>query len=502
MHFNILQAAGIVQDKGAFPKPTAQIHKNFDDTLYYVYYNLAIKDSDKAFRVADSLYQSAKVPREQARSLMLMAGILGKKRDPISALNHIDKAIKTAKENNINDVLVWALYYKGELYRSLGFYQRGNAMLKEAENLIPKIKNEYWQHKFQATHSKGEAEMAMANYDFQKARDILLKATSDYKLWASTMPEAAAILGRCYQLLGDCYFNLNHLDKARETYHLANRYLDKWNTKNTIYTGRLYQGLGSIYLNKNILDSTDVYLQKALSIAEASNSNSFKNKVYKSLKEYYKKTNDSEQFTSYVKKQDSLASIIIRHDKSMINAMAEYPIIEKKEVSISSESGWTSNVIFITSVFIILTSTGVYFAVKKRNKPKQRDIVSKPKEVEINLSQKIEQELMRKLNKFESSNVFLDKEMSFSTLVGYLNTNEKYLRKILRLKDVTNYNNYINELRIKFIVQKLKTDPEYLNYKISYLAKESGFSSHSKFSSCFKQVLGETPSKFISKIKS
>ena len=91
--------------------------------------------------------------------------------------------------------------------------------------------------------------------------------------------------------------------------------------------------------------------------------------------------------------------------------------------------------------------------------------------------------------------------MSCSTLVSHLNTNAKYLRHIFKNNKNTDNNNYINELRIHYIVDKLKTDPAYLNYKISYLAEECGFSSHSKFSASFKSILKLAPSEFINNLK-
>jgi AraC-like DNA-binding protein len=59
------------------------------------------------------------------------------------------------------------------------------------------------------------------------------------------------------------------------------------------------------------------------------------------------------------------------------------------------------------------------------------------------------------------------------------------------------FNTYINELRINYIIDKLKTDSNYRLYKLSFLAEESGFSSHSKFSAVFKAVTRLTPTKFI-----
>ncbi|RTZ46822.1 hypothetical protein EJ377_15815 [Chryseobacterium arthrosphaerae] len=46
----------------------------------------------------------------------------------------------------------------------------------------------------------------------------------------------------------------------------------------------------------------------------------------------------------------------------------------------------------------------------------------------------------------------------------------------------------MNRLRINYIVDKLINDEKYRQYKISILADECGFSSHSKFAAVFKAV--------------
>ena len=56
-------------------------------------------------------------------------------------------------------------------------------------------------------------------------------------------------------------------------------------------------------------------------------------------------------------------------------------------------------------------------------------------------------------------------------------------------------------LRIDFIVKKLKTDPAFMHYKISYLASECGFSTHSIFSTVFKANTGISPNIFIELLK-
>ena len=51
-------------------------------------------------------------------------------------------------------------------------------------------------------------------------------------------------------------------------------------------------------------------------------------------------------------------------------------------------------------------------------------------------------------------------------------------------------------------VEKLKADPNFMNYKISYLAENCGFSSHSSFATIFKSITGISPVKFIELLNS
>src|SRR5690554_7649728 len=124
-----------------------------------------------------------------------------------------------------------------------------------------------------------------------------------------------------------------------------------------------------------------------------------------------------------------------------------------------------------------------------------------PSENGIKISLATKRQLQRRIKIFEDSKKFLSPNMKFSTLVSFLDTNPKYLNHFLKTNYNTDYNTYINDLRINYIVEQLKTKPTYRKYKISHLAKESGFSSHSNFSANFKRVTQLSPSEYIEKVK-
>lgn len=129
--------------------------------------------------------------------------------------------------------------------------------------------------------------------------------------------------------------------------------------------------------------------------------------------------------------------------------------------------------------------------------PIKQPLPIKKESKKTNIPPETEQALLNKLKRFEVSGNFTNKEMSLANLASQFETNTKYLSEIINKHYNDNFNMYINRLRINYIIGKLKADPNYLNYKISYLADQSGFSSHSSFATVFKSITGIAPTTFI-----
>ncbi|AYZ12771.1 AraC family transcriptional regulator [Chryseobacterium arthrosphaerae] len=109
--------------------------------------------------------------------------------------------------------------------------------------------------------------------------------------------------------------------------------------------------------------------------------------------------------------------------------------------------------------------------------------------------------ILQKLKEFEKEERYLDKKISLSALSSSLNTNNTYLSELINRDLNKNFSAYINELRVFYIIKKLEQNPKYRNYKISTLADESGFISHSAFSIIFKKIIGMPPSDYIKALK-
>lgn len=182
-----------------------------------------------------------------------------------------------------------------------------------------------------------------------------------------------------------------------------------------------------------------------------------------------------------------------------------------------SEASFRWNALFLGAVLLFVLLLWGFLAFRYRIKTKQyqnfiayfeKEQKPKPspplKEKAIKSSvvpQEMEEKLLEKLNNFENTTDFTKQETSLSRLALQFETNTKYLSEVVNSHKQKNFNSYINELRVNYIIDKLKRDPAYLQYKISYLAEDSGFASHSLFATVFKSVTGIPPTTFITIIK-
>ena len=112
------------------------------------------------------------------------------------------------------------------------------------------------------------------------------------------------------------------------------------------------------------------------------------------------------------------------------------------------------------------------------------------------IPQNTERIILDKLETFEKSTLYTDKKLSLKTLSSAMSTNTKYLSYVINKHKERNFNNYINELRISYIIVKFIEEPEYLNYSATKLAEESGFVSRTAFVTKFKEITGNTPSEY------
>lgn len=91
--------------------------------------------------------------------------------------------------------------------------------------------------------------------------------------------------------------------------------------------------------------------------------------------------------------------------------------------------------------------------------------------------------------------------MTLIKLSGYLKTNPKYASKVILKYRGKKTIEYISDLKIDYIVDKLKTENKFRNYTNKALAEEAGFGSTQNFTKAFNKRLEMPPTFFIQQLK-
>ena len=119
----------------------------------------------------------------------------------------------------------------------------------------------------------------------------------------------------------------------------------------------------------------------------------------------------------------------------------------------------------------------------------------------VRTAKETEEQLLQKIEEFEKGNVFTEKNFTMAKMAALLESNSIHINYVLQKYRGKTFSDFINELKINYIVRLLINDPKYLNYKISYLSDLAGFSNHSRFTQIFKKQLKISPSEFISDLE-
>lgn len=117
------------------------------------------------------------------------------------------------------------------------------------------------------------------------------------------------------------------------------------------------------------------------------------------------------------------------------------------------------------------------------------------------LPQNIIQDLEIKLKKFEKNLGFLRSDLDSKSLAADLDSNVKYLSVFInQYGKGLKFNDYINQLRINYVIQQLDNQPKWQNYSIDALANEAGFNRADTFSKAFYKQTNLKPSDYIKNI--
>ncbi len=362
-------------------------------------------------------------------------------------------------------------------------------------------------------------------YYVNKSLDELSKIP-DEKQKSDILNAKYNVVGIQYIKLGHLYFeNFKQSRKAEDYYRKA---LDLYeNQKYQIEPSNkiaLFSYISEFYFSEKDYQKSIKYGKEVLKLTGKFDQPELRKEVYNNLFKSYLETGQKEESKYYADLYTQLNDSLKKAERKSVNTSLNKIISENKKDSQKN----INETMLIASGFIIFLAVLAYLLWRKNEKKLHKqyknliksiqesasqetgEILSQPEPtgIESDEDQDLEQKsvyitpetvdtLLSGLNKFEKSNRFIKKDVSLGYLINYLGTNSKYLPEILREYKNKSFSQYINDLRIDYIIKLLYNEPKYRGYKIDYLAKECGFSSRNTFTRAFKNKTGMLPSYFI-----
>lgn len=233
---------------------------------------------------------------------------------------------------------------------------------------------------------------------------------------------------------------------------------------------------------------------------------------YVSLIDYFKKKQDLKNELIYIRKLLEVdKKFKNNYDSTNIFLVENYDtpkLLSKRDEVIMNLQKKSENtkikLILLSSSLICISIFSVFHFRRRKTYKKKFEAIFKEekeeKESKINIPQNIVDEILNNLKVFEKEKNFLNKKLTLNSLAKEINTNTSYLSKVINFHKGKSFSNYINELRISYLIKELKTNELYKMYTIRALSEEVGFRNTESFSKSFYNFKGIKPSYFIKEL--
>lgn len=320
------------------------------------------------------------------------------------------------------------------------------------------------------------------------------------------------------------YYLKNYKESSEKHLEAEKKFIknnDNWNL------GITYYFLGKINYDTQKENDAVKYFIKADSVLTVSKKfDLLTRNGYEILIDYYKKKGDKENQLKFINKLFA-ADSIINNSKQLLSKeiYKKYDtpaLLEEKERLIKDLNNKNSVLyIFLGSSALLIGTLFFLFIRNKRkievykrqaeyllekskldntliiqNEVEATDNIKKQKSKNV-LSEKKLKDIKAKLERFEQNKDFLQKNITVDSLAKEFNSNRDYLSKSVNELKMKNFSQYLNELRINYIIDELNTNVKIRKHTIAAIADDIGYNNSESFSNAFRKITGTLPSYYI-----
>ncbi len=295
---------------------------------------------------------------------------------------------------------------------------------------------------------------------------------------------------------------IRHLKTAKSLVDENNKIFDQ-----NLFTTNFH--LATLYFQNEKYKTALEVLQESFKTIDSSNEKQVEKivKMYELAQLCAEKLSDQESQLYYSMAYKKINDIRHNDDLMTRDKLYDYDLIELKE---EKQQLISKNFIYIScllvAVFIIILLLFYHFKKQQKNKVlferlqitaeeiHNKSVPSVKKEF---ITDKKANEIFEKLLSLEETNFFLSEDCNLYNTAKKMDTNTSYLSKIMNDYREQSFNDYINQLRIKYCCEQLKTSQKLKSYTIKGIANELGYKSVNTFASAFKKHTGLTHSYYI-----
>jgi YesN/AraC family two-component response regulator len=128
----------------------------------------------------------------------------------------------------------------------------------------------------------------------------------------------------------------------------------------------------------------------------------------------------------------------------------------------------------------------------------EREVAARQKYENSSLDEEDKRVIIDKITAvMEGSDEIFSTEFSLNRLAELVGSNYKYVSQVINEYYDQNFNNFINQYRIKEACKRIDNHGQYANMTIEAIANSVGFRSRSAFFTSFKRITGLTPSEYL-----
>lgn len=439
------------------------------------------------------------------------------------ALFYLDKYKTSVPNNHFNEQY-------GSIKVAMGDYVNGIALLKKELKTTPHLKLGVGEKK--VMNKKLFADKyniigeAYQKYYIQSKKKVLLDSANHYFNVAARMmlqdnfqPEYTKALlsmreAKSAALAGNYVKSLS-LYRKRKKFPVIH---------DNIRTEQLFDlGMADCFHHLKQVDSALFYCNKYVEIYQTTKvSKENLLMAYNIMTQSYSEKNDTKKAYLYAQKSLELIQSIEGIKSKSLNFLHNYDLKIIKEESkniIASKNYFKISLFGILIILVVVVSSFYYYHKEQKEKhyrflkiiqnlkeSKTSDISNlQIEKAEAQPKQIIDEELIEKiaigLKKLEQKETFLDPNFKLAFVAKKLNTNTAYLSQYFNQVIQKTFSEYTQELRIHYVLKKLKDAPYFRKYTLQAIAEEVGYKDANTLVRVFKKQTGLSPNYYIEKLE-